>query len=166
MITAKDLCKRDGCKTHAEWINRRCTILRKKGLLDTPFTGEITGKDPIYAEVNWGRWIARCECDGVEYVSMDEKLFYCFSCGNFKYKGKGRKVIFPDEQKIKRIEEILEEREVIKKAGTEMLSRVLYSKPKIQGLSRTWNKDETLNDLKKQNKESKLLDKLGVKRGI
>ena len=160
MITAEDLCKRDGCKTHREWIHRRCEILKKRGLLDTPFTGEIIGKSPIYAEVDWGRWIAKCECGGVEYVSMDEKIFYCFSCGNYKYKGKGRKVIFPDEQKIKRIEEILEEREIVRGAGTEKLSRVLLSKPKIPGLSRTWNKDENLNDLKKQNKLA------GVKNGI
>ena len=160
MITAKDLCKRDGCKTHREWINRRCAILNKRGLLDTPFTGEIISKDPVYAIVDWGRWGAICECSGgFEYVSKDEKLFYCFSCGNFKYKGKGRKVIFPDEHKIKRIEEILDEREVIIRGGTETLSRVLCSKPKIHGLSRTWNKDETLNDLKRQN----TLAKAGIK---
>ena len=100
MITATDLCKRDGCKTHKEWIQRRCGILKSKGLLDTPFTGEIINKDPIRAEVDWGRWIANCECNGAEYVSKEEKIFYCFSCGNFKYGGKGRMVIFPNDQKM------------------------------------------------------------------
>jgi len=159
MITAKDLCRRDGCKTHKEWILRRSMLLKKKRLLDTPFTGEILKKSPIYAEVDWGRWIARCECGGVEYVCKEEKIFYCFSCGNNAQKGKGRKVIFPDEHKIERIEQILEEREVVKKVGTELLSRVLCSKPKIPGLSKTWYKDETLNDLKRQN----TLAKAGIK---
>jgi len=165
MITAKDLCKRDGCKTHNEWIMRRCGILKSKGLLDTPFTGEIVGNN-VYAEVDWGRWIAKCECGGVEYVCKDEKIFYCFSCGNYELNGKGRRVIFPDNQKMQRIEEVLDEREMIVGKGTEKLGRVLHAKPKIPNLSRTWNKEETLNDLKKQNKEANLLDKLGVKNGV
>jgi len=162
MITAKDLCKRDGCKTHKEWILRRSNILKKKRLLDTPFTGDIINKDPVHAIVDWGRWIAKCECGGVEYVCKEEKLFYCFSCGNYKQKGKGRKVIFPNKSKMARIEQILQEREVVRKAGTELLGRVLCSQPKIKGLSRKWNKDETLNDLKRQN----TLAKAGIVHGL
>ena len=60
---------------------------------------------------------------------------------------------------------MLDEREMIAGKGTEKLSRVLYAKPKIPNLSRTWNYKESISDLKKQNKESKLMDKLGVKNG-
>ena len=166
MITAKDLCKRDGCKTHKEWIQRRCGILKSKGLLDSPFVDEMAKGNPVYAIVDWGRWGAKCECGGFEYVSKEEKLFYCFSCGNFKYGGKGRIVIFPDDQKIQQIEEILDKREMVTTSGTEKLSRALYAKPKVRNLSRTWHEKESINDLKKQNKESKLLDKWGVKNGV
>lgn len=155
MITATDLCKRDGCKTHKEWIIRRCNILKSKGLLDTPFIGEITESDPVHAEVDWGRWVAKCECNGVEYVSKEEKLFYCFSCGNSKCGGKGRIVIFPNEKKMEHIEKLLNEREMMPGAGTEKLSRVLHAKPKKPGLSRTWSAGEALTELDYQNKAVK-----------
>ena len=74
MITAQDLCKRDSVGTHKEWILKRCGILKSKNQLDTPYTGKVTGEDPINAFVDWGRWIAHCECNGVEYVSKREKI--------------------------------------------------------------------------------------------
>jgi hypothetical protein len=50
---------------------------------------------PVKARIDWGRWIADCECGGAEYVDPDETIFFCMSCGNKVTNGRARNVIFP-----------------------------------------------------------------------
>ena len=151
MITAKDLCKRDGLETHAQWIDKLCRARVQKNMLDTPFTGKVVSKDPVKAIVDFGRWGARCECGGFEYVCKDEKIFYCFSCGNHDYGGNGRKVKFPAKNIMRTIEQVLNDREVIESAGTEKLSRAFMAKAKIPGLRRCWY-GESMKELQERDK--------------
>jgi hypothetical protein len=52
----------------------------------------------ITAEINHGRWIARCGCGGAEDVSPAEPVFYCLSCGNAENDGRVMKAEFPDQR--------------------------------------------------------------------
>ena len=76
IYTGLDLAHRDGAKNHGEWMRVMCQ--RMGNMLETPYTGKTSG-EAVQAEINYGRWVARCpECAGVEYVSPDEKIFFCF----------------------------------------------------------------------------------------
>jgi len=156
IINAKDYMKREGVKSMKERINKICA--RMGDTLDTPFVDcEPIGK-PVYAEVNFGQWVARCQCGGAETVDPDEPIFYCFSCGNYENHGKPRKVIFPSKKEIKDIETVLLKRPVIVKGGTRVIERTVNAKPAIideKGvLSRSWIPGEPVKHLRKENKES------------
>ena len=86
--------------------------------------------DAVYAVVDNGRWIAKCECNGAEYVDPDYPLFFCCSCGNKSTDSRLRPVIFPGD---------------MKKIETELLSR---KDTKWQ----SWDKTQTLSDLKSETK--------------
>lgn len=153
IITAKDYAKRAGFKTVTEYIQNLC--LKKGRLIDTPMEGEPTGE--VVAEINWGRWIAKCpDCNGAEDVDPDEPIFYCFSCGNYKNRGKPRKVKFPSKKVREEIEAELLKRPVEIKSGANEIDRLVNAQPKIKDkdgvLSRCWTPGETVGDLKKQNK--------------
>lgn len=148
IFDADDLAARDGAKTHREWIVLVCRDRAKKNLLDTPFTGKISG-DPAPAFVDFGRWLAKCpDCNGAEYVSFEDKIFYCFSCGNYANCGDGRPVKFPRNRKA--IENELLKRPQIFTAGGNPLARQFHARAKLPQLSRTWNVDETIEDLQEQ----------------
>lgn len=145
IFDAGDLCERDGVRSHVEWIVERCRRIPT----DTPFTGKVRGK-PVEAVVNYGRWVARCECGGVEYVSKREKVFYCFSCCNLENGGDGRPVVFPEN--VEEIEALLLARPVDARVGINALDRALRSKPVAAGLSRSWEAGESADDLREQNR--------------
>jgi hypothetical protein len=84
---------------------------------------------PVYAFVEHGRWLAKCECGGAEAV-WDEGLFMCQSCWNSAYKHNFRPVVFPEQRQ--EIEAILELRPL---------------------LNRNWLLGETVAQLRKENKE-------------
>lgn len=74
-------------------------------------------KDFVEAYVNakmmhrgkWaGRWIAKCECGGAEYVSFKSLVFMCCSCWNADHKHNWRRVELPKQRKA--IEKTLEAR--------------------------------------------------------
>jgi hypothetical protein len=148
IFDADDLARRDGTKTHREWINKVCRDRARKNLLDTPFSGRISG-DAVPAFVDFGRWLAHCpDCNGAEYVSYEEKVFYCFSCGNYSQKGDGRPVNFPRNKTA--IEAELLKRAQLFTAGGNPLARQFHARAKLPQLSRTWNIDETVEDLQEQ----------------
>jgi len=156
IINAKDYMLREGVKTVKERIKKICGEMIKRGVLDTPFIDcEPVGK-PVFAEVNHGQWVAKCECNGAETVDPDEPMFYCFSCGNVDNHGKPRKVIFPSEKEIKDIERELLKRPIKSASGTHYIERIVNGSIKMQGngeLPRVWIPGETVKDLLNQNKE-------------
>ncbi len=159
IINAKDFLFRKHAKTYKEYINITCNEMLKLGVLDTPFIDcEPVGK-PVYAQVDFGQWVAVCPvCGGGETVMLEEPIFYCFSCANFENHGKPRTVIFPSEKEMKDIEKILLERPVVIKRGAHAIERVLNAEPTIIDkygvLSRNWTPDQSVKDLRKENKES------------
>lgn len=152
MITGKDIAKRDGTETYQDWIKQLSSRMRMQ--LDTPFTGIMRNKFTVQARVDFGRWIADCpDCGGAEIVEPDEPLFYCFSCGNKSINGDARRVIFP--KNMIELEGILSIRPVDDRKGKNKIEAALMAKPLVPGLSRSWNPDETAEDLKKQNEAIK-----------
>lgn len=102
---------------------------------------EIDG-EPVYARVDFGRWIADCECGGAVYVDPEKDGFFCGNCKNNG--GKLRPVVFPEN--AKEIED-------------ELLKRVVYlptgktgtqAAKEAKGLSRSWTRPETVEQLKEQ----------------
>lgn len=70
---------------------------------------------PAFAEVNFGRWIARCpqaRCGGASYVWINgPHIFLCLVCANLGIVGRYRPVIVPDNWQ--QIEAILFVRHVV-----------------------------------------------------
>ena len=93
-----------------------------------PVTEDIDGK-PLYAYVNHGRWIVKCECGGAE-KAWEEGYFMCMSCFNSANRHKYRLSVFPEDRK--QIEELLIDRPLV---------------------NRNWKAGETIEQLKTENKE-------------
>lgn len=159
IINAQDYLFRERCSDLRARYKKICSEMMKRNVMETPFVDcEPVGK-PVHAEVNFGQWIAQCECGGAESVHWDEPIFYCCSCGNYANHGKPRAVIFPSKKEIKDIETVLLKRPVIVKGGTHMIERTVNARPAIideKGvLSRSWIPGETVKDLRKENESIK-----------
>lgn len=150
MITARSVVGRLGYATHLAWIQTMSHQQRHR--LDTPFTGRVSGQ-PVLARIDFGRWIADCECGGAEYVDLDERVFYCFSCGNRAHGGNARPVTFPPEEDIVEIEKLLMDRPIEEGKGGNDIEKALLGQPLVGELSRSWDPDESIQDLIDQNKE-------------
>jgi len=94
ITTMADKAKEFGAKSAADFL-KRMAIATKHKIVD----GAATGK-PVDAQIDFSRWIGRCECGGAEIIDPDYPYFYCFSCGNKSNKGKLRPVTFPVDYKI------------------------------------------------------------------
>lgn len=150
ILTASDFAKVAGFKDAREMMRARTAAI-----YDTPpVEGEAP---PVVARVDFGRWLADCECGGAELIDPADPFFYCYSCGNFAHGGIIRPVIVPDGGVRDRIEALLLQRPVKTQRGRNALERAAMAVPAIvvEGkgpLSRSWNPDETTDDLKEQNK--------------
>lgn len=146
ILDAADLVQALGSDTYKQWIlkhvvNSRAGLIMMK-FKDVDFT---PSGPPVYAQVQWGRWVANCECGGQENVSKEEPFFFCMSCFNgsntpdHKDRHAVRPVIFPAETET--IETLLMERDTDK---------------------RHWLAEETVEDLVTQNavlvEEKRLLE--------
>jgi len=89
ITTALTIAQRDGCKTTRDWLQKAAIHFKKKINL------KKVVDHPVMARIDFGRWIADCECGGAEYVSPEDPIFFCFSCGNTQYHGAIRPVVFP-----------------------------------------------------------------------
>jgi len=162
IITGKHIAERDGFKTHRERIRARYREMSRKHKIEIVYRDEIAEDKPVMARIDFGRWSARCDqCDGSEYVDPEEPVFYCFGCGNFVVDGKLRTVIFPPDEKRRKIEKLVLARPVHDALGLTKDSRALNAKPIVyqelepghyRPLSRSWEPDESIEDLIDQNK--------------
>lgn len=108
----------------------------------------------VDARIWQGQWIADCECGGASFVDPNEPIFFCLSCANRADNGRVRKVNFPIDREV--IEGLILERPVDDLAGLNDKERAGLAKPlvvheELGGLSRNWNPNETIGDLRKQN---------------
>lgn len=132
VLTARDYAKREGAEDVKSRI-RRTAI--KWGLR---YVEDKTAGNPVYARIDFGRWIADCECGGAEAVDPDEPLFFCVSCGNARTSGRARHVVFPDQRK--EIEDAVMARPLAKRGGGDAISQQITAKPK--GEPRSWRPGE------------------------
>lgn len=128
-ITAKDYAERDGQKTTRERI--RALAKQWHFVLDEKVQ---TGK-PVKARMDFGRWIADCECGGAEAVDPSDAVFFCISCGNEITKGRLRPVQFPENYKA--IEKEIMARPVVRKGMGDKINQQVRAKPK--GDPRSWS---------------------------
>ena len=91
-ITAKDYAIRE---KHKDTRDRIRQIASRHGL---HLYEEVSGI-PVKAQLDFGRWIARCECGGAEAVDPSDPVFFCVSCGNYRNSGRLRRVEFPADYK-------------------------------------------------------------------
>ncbi len=87
--TAKDMATQEKFKSVKD---RVISWANKSG---HKFVGDRTAGNPVSARIDYGRWIADCECGGAEYVDPEEPIFFCMACGNKITSGRARKVVFP-----------------------------------------------------------------------
>lgn len=137
IFDAKDYASGIGCADVRSWISKLSSRAGK------PWDGSLC-KELIYAEVNWGRWIAVCECGGAEAVSASYAWFYCCSCGNQSSGGAARPVVFPEN-----IEAI--ETELSKRNGC--VSGAIC-KPEQSELPRDWKPGETVKKLETERRKN------------
>ena len=125
MITANIFFSQDW-----ETYRRRVLILEmgKKLIAEQGYDNESPS---LKAYINHGRWSVKCECGCGEYM-WEEGWFMCRSCFNGNHKHKYRKAVFPSDRA--KIESLL-------------LVRPLQN--------RNWSSDETLGQLRAENKEHK-----------
>ena len=130
-ITSKDYADREFRDTRHTTRDRIKALAYKHGhKLDEAFAGV-----PVKARIDFGRWIAECECGGAEAVDPKDAVFFCVSCGNAKTSGKLRKVIFPDDYKAVEKEDMARP---LKRKGTgDVITQQVLAKPK--GEPRNWS---------------------------
>lgn len=108
-------------------------------------------KASVFARVDFGRWLANCTCEGcngVNYVDPADPVFFCFSCQNNDVNGDFKSVTFPKNRE--EVEAELLKRNVIVPPKYQPTDAALNSIPKIPGLVRSWNPNETIDKLQKQ----------------
>ncbi len=155
-ITAKNMATREGLSSTKE----RIELIRAKFIHTHPLAAQKIGKwaevKPVYARVDFGRWIADCECGGAEYIDPEYPLFFCNSCGNNEYNGQLRPTIIPDAGEREAIEKVLIKRPVDNSRGSDAIQKAILSRPIIARLARSWEPGETIDDLKAQNRKAGL----------
>lgn len=160
IISAKDYAVREGVSSVRELVKRWSARMYQRGQLDTPFIdGPSVGK-ALVAKVDHGQWIAHCDqCGTPMWVEPDDPFLYCYGCGNYITGGRPRPVIFPAPEVRARIEQLLLERPVDDRNGTNTIDRAFTALPlaigvvsdELIGLERSWKPHESLEDLERQN---------------
>ena len=146
IATAKDVTEKQNCKSHAELIKRMSAKMFSRGVIKKAYSGKKAEDAAVYARIDFGRWLADCECGGAEYVDPedDTPLFFCFSCGNEDHKGHARPVIFPDSDEREQIESALLQRSVGRRHG-------FIDMPAKGHLPRSWSPGVSAQDLLDEN---------------
>jgi len=106
------------------------------------------GGEAVFARVDFGRWVADCECGGASYVEPRDPVFFCTSCGNVALGGIWRRVIFPDNRE--EIEAELLMRLVYPPKNRKPVDAAMNAVSKVPGLARCWRPGETVAELKRQ----------------
>jgi len=104
-------------------------LMRQAHAVGFDFDPHMRGS--VQAEINHGRWIARCACGGAEDVAPTEPVFYCLSCGNADNDGRVMKIEFPEDR--------------------EAIEGVLLKRPDME--NRNWQPGESVGDLDFENRE-------------
>ena len=163
IVTAKHYSKRYGADGTAKGfiLKWREKLHKEKNIVI-----EIKGIDnprgvPVKARIWQGQWIADCDvegCGGAEFVEPTEPLFFCFSCTNRLNGHFVRPVQIPEQWQ--EIEALVLERPVNDVRGQTDLERANQAKARVVvvsdgqefHLTRSWRPNESLDELRNQNK--------------
>jgi hypothetical protein len=116
-----------------------------------PWNGKDVLEPTVKAYVNFQRWLAKCPaCDGIEYVTPTDPIFFCHECRNQKYGNSALPVIFPEPEKIEEITALLAVRKVKTGVGGSELNRAFTSK--VINLPRSWEPGQSMRSLRDNNK--------------
>lgn len=150
LITARDVARRDGHATVTDLLLALMERSIERGYFRICWDGEHVGGAPAMALVDFGRWLARCECGQHNYVDPNDPVMFCARCGNGN-SGLARPVIFPVNRE--EIEKLLLARPVIENpAAKNVVEKALLAKPKISVLTRNWFPGQSLVDLFEMNR--------------
>lgn len=141
IFTGKDKAKELGFKNYREMT---LGLAARRGLSPS----DKTGGRPVLARVDFGRWIADCECGSANYVEPSEPVYYCATCGNAIYGGVWREVIFPDDRA--EIEAELLKRTVQVNPKLKPMDAAINARSAVPGLMRSWVPGETVETLRNQ----------------
>ncbi len=109
---------------------RRIHLARLRRRFRIPDAGFDELSFPVKAFVNKGNWIVVCpKCGGAEYA-WEEGWFFCCSCKNSYMGHKYRRLVFPSDRQA--------------------IEAALVKRPLM---NRSWNLNETVADLERQNEE-------------
>ena len=154
ILTARDFAKSKGYNTTIAWYRAATQVG-----FDFPLPESLEPEgEPAVAFIDYGRWLAKCPaCGGCEAADPKQPLFYCLGCGNYENEGKVRPVTFPADYAA--IEKELLKRPVITKQGRNAYERASLAIPRVfvpgKGfLSRSWTPDQTLSDIKRENRDA------------
>ena len=157
IISGVHMHKEFNCVDAKGRIQSMYNVLKERGQVDVPLVMTVDPSAPVYAMIDTGRWGAKCECGGAEYVEFDDPVFWCFGCGNVSVGGLLRPVLFPSAKEVEEIELLLTERPISVHKGLTKMSRVLSSQP-LGNLRREWHFGDTVEELKEANKKEGLED--------
>lgn len=59
--------------------------------------GKVCGGPQIFAYISAGRWMAKCWCGGIGYVTRRMPIYFCLACGNASTGGEAVPVVFPEK---------------------------------------------------------------------
>lgn len=144
-----DKAKEEGFDTPEDYHRGFVRKARAEKFLQ-PWTGRTTKSNPVFAFVDRGRWIAKCECGAAEWCAP-EHLYWCFECGNLETDGKARPVKFPTDKDD--IEAELLKRDIIIGAGKTPIQKTLAARPAVERLGREWRRGEKMRQLIKQRED-------------
>lgn len=142
IYTGTDKARELGMSTYRDMMIEMAKVSGKNVL---SIVSNTFANSPVYARVDFGRWLADCECGGATYVDFNDDFFFCVLCGNTNHDGKLRKVIFPPNRA--EIEEELLKRQVKERLGTFGTDAALNA---VGPISRSWNPGETIETLIEQ----------------
>ncbi len=149
LITSKNMARRAGCVSVAQWMQMLAEQSIQRGKFHVQWDGMHVGGAPVQAFVDFGRWMARCECGQHNYVDPDEAVFFCARCGNGN-SGLARPVLFPIEREL--IEELLLARPVVKNPlAKNEIEDARLAKPVLAFLPRSWHPGQSVEDLRTMN---------------
>lgn len=152
IITAMDLARRYKCESVAALYLMLAQRSKDKGLFSVMWDGQRVGGSPIQAFIDFGRWMARCECGQYNYVDPLEQILFCAKCGNGNC-GMARFVKFPHESIRKTIEKLILARPVLENPqARDEIEAARLAQPLHVGLLRSWQPGETVDELRNLNK--------------
>ncbi len=160
LITAKHYAEREGVASVRDRILKLHAKRNRKSRVPIQIQINKIASHPVRARIELGQVVADCECGGCEFVDPGEPIFFCCECFNRLHNGALRPVQFPDPETWAEITRLVLLRPVDDIRGVDDCDRAAASRAVIYleqadgrhlPLTRSWNPNETVEDLIREN---------------